>query len=60
MADRKLKPENTALLILEMQNDVISEGGAFASSGAPAHARKQCVVQNVSRLAKAMRRPGRL
>ena len=58
MADRKLKPEKTALLIQELQNDVITEGGAFASSGAPAHAKKQDIIQNVSRLAGAMRKAG--
>ena len=58
MADRKLKPEKTALLIQELQNDVITEGGAFASSGAPAHAKKQDIVQNVSRLAGVMRNAG--
>jgi gluconolactonase len=58
MTDRKLAPERTALLIQELQNDVITEDGAFASSGAPAHAKKQNIVQNVSRLADAMRRAG--
>jgi len=56
MANFKLTPEKTALLILELQNDVISEGGAFASSGAPAHAAKQNLVQNVKALAEAMRK----
>ena len=58
MADRKLKPGKTALIIQDLQNDVISEGGAFASSGAPAHAKKQNVVANVSKLAAAMRKAG--
>src|SRR5258708_15719927 len=58
MADRKLKPGKTALIIQDLQNDVISEGGAFASSGAPAHAKKQNVVANVSKLAGAMRKAG--
>ena len=58
MAIRKLKPGSTALVILEMQNDVISEGGAFASSGAPAHACKQGIVGNVGRLSAAMREAG--
>jgi len=58
MADRKLKPEKTALIIQDLQNDVISEGGAFASSGAPAHAKKQNIVENVSKLAGAMRKAG--
>src|SRR5258708_8284570 len=58
MADRKLKPGKTALIIQDLQNDVISEGGAFASSGAPAHAKKQNIVANVSKLAEAMRKAG--
>ncbi len=41
-----------------MQNDVISEGGAFAASGAPAHARAQNVVENARRLAAAARARG--
>ena len=58
MADRKLKPAKTALIIQDLQNDVIAEGGAFASSGAPAHAKKQNIVANVSKLAAAMRKAG--
>ncbi len=30
-----------------MQNDVIIEGGAFADSGSPGHAKEQNVVENV-------------
>ncbi len=40
-----------ALVIQDMQNDVIIEGGAFADSGAPAHATAQNVVANVAGLA---------
>src|SRR6202795_908305 len=58
MADRKLNPEKTALIIQDLQNDVIAEGGAFASSGAPAHAKKQNVVENVKKLAASMRKAG--
>jgi nicotinamidase-related amidase len=58
MADRKLTPSKTALLVLELQNDIISEGGAFASSGAPAHASRQNLVGNVKELAAAMRKAG--
>jgi len=58
MADRKLNARKTALIIQDLQNDVITEGGAFASSGAPAHAKKQNVVENVKRLAGAMRKAG--
>jgi gluconolactonase len=41
-----------------MQNDVISDGGAFAGSGAPGHAREQNVVENTRRLAAAARARG--
>src|SRR5690242_5367548 len=58
MPNHKLVPDQTALLILELQNDVISEGGAFASSGAPAHAAKQHLVENVKALAETMRNAG--
>lgn len=50
-----IQPGRAALLIQDMQNDVISEGGAFASSGAPQHAASQNVVSNVIRLAEACR-----
>jgi gluconolactonase len=58
MADLKLVAKKTALIIQDLQNDVIAEGGAFAQSGAPAHARKQKVVENVRALADAFRRAG--
>lgn len=58
MAGLKLEAKRTALIIQDMQNDPISEGGAFAGSGAPAHAKKQNVIANVRLLADAMRRVG--
>src|SRR5216110_3271310 len=42
----------------DLQNDVIIEGGAFADSGAPAHATSQNVVENVRALAEACRGAG--
>src|SRR5215212_816953 len=48
----------TALVIQDLQNDVIIEGGAFADSGAPAHATAQNVVANVADLAAACRQAG--
>jgi gluconolactonase len=56
--DLNLDPKRCALIIQDMQNDVISEGGAFAASGSPAHARSQNVVENVRRLAVAARSRG--
>ncbi len=54
----KLDPKRSALIIQDLQNDVIIEGGAFAASGAPAHATSQGVVANVSELAAACRAAG--
>ena len=60
MADEPLKldAKRTAMLIQDLQNDVMIEGGAFAESGAPEHAREQNVVENVKSLADAMRKAG--
>ena len=54
----QLDPKRCALLIQDLQNDVIMEGGAFADSGAPGHARAQRVVDNVRRLAEVARARG--
>lgn len=54
----KLDPARSALIIQDLQNDVIIEGGAFADSGAPAHATAQNVVANVQALAQACRAAG--
>ena len=48
----------SALVIQDLQNDVIIEGGAFADSGAPAHATAQNVVGNVAELAARCRAEG--
>ena len=54
----RLDANRSALIIQDLQNDVIGEGGAFADSGAPAHAKSQNVVKNVKRLAEAARQAG--
>jgi gluconolactonase len=54
----KLDPSRSAMIIQDLQNDVIIEGGAFAESGAPAHATAQNVVGNVADLAAACRSAG--
>ncbi len=54
----EINAKTTALLIQDLQNDVITEGGAFADSGSPAHAKSQNVVANVIDLAAAGRRAG--
>jgi gluconolactonase len=54
----RLEASRSALILQDLQNDVIGEGGAFADSGAPAHAKSQNVVGNVKRLAEAARQAG--
>ena len=54
----ELDPKTTAMIIQDLQNDVISEGGAFAGDGGYAHAQSQNVVENVARLASVARSAG--
>jgi len=51
-------PRTTALVIQDLQNDVVSEGGAFADTGSYDHAKAQDVVANVARLARRAREVG--
>ena len=44
---QKIDPKRSALIILDLQNDVIHPKGTFAESGSPLHAKKQNVVANV-------------
>lgn len=53
-----LAPGRTALLIQDLQNDVMIDGGAFASTGSPQHAKEQNVVANAVKLAEACRQSG--
>jgi gluconolactonase len=53
-----LQPFRAALIIQDMQNDVVMEGGAFASSGSPQHCREQDCINNIRRLAEACRKAG--
>jgi gluconolactonase len=46
----------TALVIQDLQNDVVSKDGAFANTGSYDHAKAQDVVANVARLAEKARR----
>jgi gluconolactonase len=58
MADFTIDPKRTALIVQDLQNDVIIEGGAFADSGSPEHAKEQNVVENAKRLMEACRARG--
>ncbi len=54
----RLDPSRCALIIQDMQNDVVMDGGAFADSGAPAHCREQNAIANARRLAERCRAIG--
>jgi gluconolactonase len=58
MADFTLDPARCALIVQDLQNDVMMEGGAWADTGAPQHAKEQNVVENVKELAAFCRGKG--
>ncbi len=58
MPDYSLDAGRCALIVQDLQNDVISDGGAFAESGSPGHAKEQNVVENVKELAAFCRDKG--
>jgi len=51
-------PARSALIILDLQNDVVSDGGLLAGDGAADYARRHNVLENVARLAAAAREAG--
>ncbi len=57
-SDLDLDASRCALIIQDMQNDVVMDGGAFASSGAPVHCREQNAIANAARLGEACRARG--
>jgi gluconolactonase len=58
MPDYSLDASRCVLIVQDLQNDVMIEGGAFAESGAPQHAKDQNVVENVKGLAAFCRQKG--
>src|SRR4249920_129878 len=53
-----LDASRCALIIQDMQNDVMMDGGAWAETGAPEHAKEQNVVANIAALADTCRGKG--
>lgn len=53
-----LDPDRCVLIIQDLQNDVMVDGGAFADTGSPEHAKEQNVVENVKALAETCRSKG--
>jgi len=56
--DVRFEPSSTALIIQDMQNDVVLEGGAFEESGAPVHCKNQNTIANIASLARQCRAKG--
>ena len=53
-----LHADRCVLIVQDMQNDVMMDGGAWAETGAPEHAKEQNVVENIKTLADACRAKG--
>ena len=53
-----LDADRCVLIIMDLQNDVIIDGGAFAETGSAEHAKEQNVVENVKALAETCRSKG--
>ena len=53
-----LDPARCVLIIQDMQNDVMMDGGAWAETGATEHAKEQNVVANIAALADTCRSKG--
>jgi len=53
-----LDVDRCVLIVQDMQNDVMGEGGAWAETGAPEHAKEQNVVENIKALAGTCRSKG--
>jgi gluconolactonase len=58
MPDYTLEASRCVLVIQDMQNDVMVEGGAWADTGAPEHAKEQNVVENLKDIAAFCRGKG--
>lgn len=54
----KLRAPECALLIQDMQNDVVIAGGAFADTGSADHCARKNTIANIARLAAHCRRQG--
>jgi ureidoacrylate peracid hydrolase len=55
---QSIDPGRTVLMVLDMHRDVVADDGASKDSGAPEHAAKQNVVENIKTLLEAARKSG--
>ena len=58
MSDFELEPSRCAVLVIDLQNDNLAEGGASDGTEAFHHAREQNVVENAGRISSAARQAG--
>lgn len=58
MADTTFAPASTAIIVIDMQNDTVHANGAFAETGAAAHAQSQNVIPNIGAILAAARAAG--
>jgi nicotinamidase-related amidase len=54
----EITPPSTAILVVDMQNDTVSASGAYAATGAAAHAEKQHVIAHVRQILDSGRAQG--
>ena len=53
---RKIDPKTSAVLIIDMQNDVLHPDGGWAAAGSPAHAKQKGTVPHIKAIADKARR----
>jgi gluconolactonase len=53
---KKIDPKTTALLIIDMQNDVVHPKGGWAAAGSPVHAKQQNAVAHIKAMLERARR----
>ena len=53
---KKIDPKTTALLIIDMQNDVVHPKGGWAAAGSPVHAKQQNAVAHIKAILERARR----
>lgn len=58
MSDFELEPSRCAVLVVDLQNDNLAEGGASDGTEAFHHAKEQNVVENAGKISSAARQAG--
>ena len=53
-----MKPDKTALLVMDYQNDIVHENGKFAAWGLAAHVQQQKAIENTAAMLTKARKAG--